>query len=105
MFFLYVSHHLVGVAFKDSSSANKLYCIGTINSNSNRNVFKLFKPSNVGILLTYVPIQLTTLVNLAHLRIENSYIMFCKFSNASYESNEHALSLHQLRFPSVVGLI
>jgi hypothetical protein len=105
MFFLCVPHHLGGVAFKASSSANNLYCTGTIHSNSNRNVSKLFKTSNVGILLTYVPIQQTTLVNLEHLRVETSYIMFCQFSNASFESDEHAISLHQIIFPFVVGLI
>jgi hypothetical protein len=105
MFFLCVPHHLAIIPFKASSSANNLYCTSTIPSNSNRNVSKLFKPSNVGRLLTFVPIQRTTLVNLAHLYVETSYIMFCQFSNASSESDEHALSLHQLRFPSVVGLI
>jgi hypothetical protein len=105
MFFLCVPHHLAGVAFKASYSANILCCTGTSLSNSTRNFSKLIKASNVGILLTYVPIQRTTLVNLAHLRVETSYIMFYQFSNASSKSDEHALSLHQLRFPSVVGLI
>ena len=105
MFFLCVPHHVVGVAFKDSSSANNLYCTGAIPSNSTRNVSKWFKPSNFERLITFVPIQQTTLVNLAHRRVETSYIMFCQFSNASSESYEHALSLHQLRFPSVVGLM
>jgi hypothetical protein len=105
MFFLCVFHHIDGVSFKASSSANNLYCAGTIPSNSNRNVFKLFKPSNVGRLLTSVPIQRTSLVNLAHLCVETSYIMFSQFSNASSKSDEHALSLRQLRFPSAIGLM
>ena len=105
MFFLCVPHHLVGVAFNASSSANIFYCTGTILSNLARNVSKWFKPSNVGTLLTSVPIQRTALFNLAHHHVETSYIVFCQFPNASSKSDKHALSLHQLRFPSDVGLM
>jgi hypothetical protein len=57
MFFLGVPHHLVGVSFKASSSANSCFCTGTISSNYDKNVSKLFKPSNVSGFITSVPIQ------------------------------------------------
>jgi hypothetical protein len=103
MFFLCVPHHLGGVSFKSSSSANNVCFTGTTSSNSNKKVYKQFKPSNVGKLLTSVPIQRTSLVNLAHLRAENLYILLYQFSSASSEFDDHALSLLQLKFPSVVG--
>jgi hypothetical protein len=59
----------------------------------------------VGKLLTDVSIQRTSLVNLAHLLVDTVYILFCQFSSASSKSDEHALSLRQLKFPSVVGLM
>jgi hypothetical protein len=105
MLFLCVPHHLAGVSFKASSISNNLYCVGTLASNSNKKDSKGFRPLKVGKLLTVVPIQRTSLVNLAHLLVDTSYIFFFQFSSASSESDEHALSLCQLRFPSIVGLI
>jgi hypothetical protein len=105
MLFLCVPHHIVGVSFKASSIANNLCCVGTLSSNSDKKVSKGFKPSKVGKLLTVVPIQRTSLVNLAHILVDTSYILFCQFSSASSESDEHALSLRQLRFPSFIGLM
>jgi hypothetical protein len=102
---LCVPHHLVGVAFRASSIAKNLCCVGTLASKSDRKASKGFRPSNVGKLLTVVPIQRTSLVNLAHLLVDTSYIWFFQFSSASYESDEHALSLLHLRFPSAVGLM
>jgi hypothetical protein len=103
--FLWVPHHLVGVAFRASFIANNLCCVGTLASKYNRKSSKGFRPSNVGKLLTVVPIQLTSLINRAHLLVDTSYIWFCQFSSASSESDEHTLSLRQLKFPSVVGLM
>jgi hypothetical protein len=105
MLFLCVPHHVVGVAFKASSIANNRCCVGTLSSNYDKKVSKGFRPSNVGKLLTVVSIQCTSLVNIAHILVDTSYILFCQFSSASSESDEHALSLHQLKFPSVVGLM
>jgi hypothetical protein len=59
----------------------------------------------VGKLLVVVLIQRTYLVILEHLLVDTSYILFFQFSNASSEYDEHGLSLHQLRFPSAVGLM
>jgi hypothetical protein len=105
IFILYIPHHLAGVVFRASSIVNNLYCVGTLVSKSDRKVSKGFRPSNVGKVLTIVSIQRTSLVNLAHLLVDTSYIWFFQFSNASSESDEHALSLHQLRFPSAEGLM
>jgi hypothetical protein len=102
---LCVPLHLAGVAFRASSIANSLCFVGTLVSKYDRKVSKGFKPSNVGKLLIVVSIHRTSLVNLSHLLVDTSYIRFCHFSNTSSESNEHALSLRQLRFPSVVGLM
>jgi hypothetical protein len=105
MLLLCVPHHLVGVAFNASSITNNLFCIGTLSSKSDKKVTKGFRPSKVGRLLTVVPIHRTSLVNLAHLLVDTSYILFYQFYSASSESDEHALSLRQLRFPSAVGLM
>jgi hypothetical protein len=102
---LCVPYHLSGVAFMTSSIANNLCCVGTLVSNSDKKFSKGFSPSNVGRVLTIVPIQRTSLVSLAHILVDTSYIWFCQFSSASSESDEHVLSLLQLRFLSVVGLI
>ena len=75
--FLCVPHHLAGVAFKASSIANKCCCIGTLSSKSDKNVYKGLRPSKVGKFLTVVPIQHTSLVNIAHLLVDTSYILFC----------------------------
>jgi hypothetical protein len=105
MLFLCVPHHLPGVAFKASSIANNLFCVGTLSSKSNKKVSKGFKPSNVGKLLTVVPIQRTSLVNLEHLLVDTSYILFFQLSSDSSESDENAMSLHHLRFPLDIGLM
>jgi hypothetical protein len=102
---LCVPHHIAGVAFRASSIANSLHCAGTIVSKSIKKDSKGFRPSKVGKLLVVVPIQRNSLVSRAHLLVDTSYIWFCQFSGASFESDEHTLSLHQLRFPSTVGLI
>jgi hypothetical protein len=105
MLFLCVPYHIAGVAFKASSITKNICCVGTLALNSDKKVSKGFRPSKVGKLLVVVPIQRTSLVNLAHLLIDTSYILFCQFSNDSFESDEHALSLRQLRFPSAIGLM
>jgi hypothetical protein len=105
MLLLCVPHHLVGVSFRASSITNSLCCIGTLSSKSDKKVSKGFRPSKVGKLLTVVSIQRTSLVSLAHLLVDTSYILFCQFSSASSESDEHTLSLRQLKFPSAVGLM
>jgi hypothetical protein len=105
MLFLCIPHHLSGVAFKASSIANKHCCIGTLSSKSDKKVSNGFRPSKVSKLLTIVSIQCTSPVNLLHLLADNSYFFFFQFSSASSESDEHALSLHQLIFPSIVGLM
>jgi hypothetical protein len=74
---LCIHHHLVGVAFKASSIENNLSCVGTLYSKSDRKDSNGFRPSNVGKLLIVVPIHRTSLVNLAHLLVETSYIWFC----------------------------
>jgi hypothetical protein len=74
-------------------------------SKFDRNDSEGFRPLNVVKLLTIVPIQRASLVNIAHLLIDNSYILFYWFSSSSSESDEHALSLRQLRFPSTIGLM
>jgi hypothetical protein len=71
---LCVPHHLAGVDFMASSIANNHFCDGTLVSKSDRKVSNGFKPSNVGKLLTVVSIQQTSLVSLAHLLVDNSYI-------------------------------
>jgi hypothetical protein len=91
---LCVPHHLIGVDFMASSIANNLCCVGTLVSNSDKKFSKGFSPSNVGRLLTIVPIQRTSLVSLAHLLVYTSYIWFCQFSSASSKSDEHVLALH-----------
>jgi hypothetical protein len=105
MLVLCVPHHIVGVDFKASSISNNLCCVGTLSSKSYKKDYKGFRPSKVGRLLIVVLIQRTSLVNLAHLLVDTSYILFCQFSSSSSESNEQALLLHQFRFPSVVGLM
>jgi hypothetical protein len=105
IFLVCVPHHLLGVDFMASSISNSLCCLGTLVLNSDKKLSREFSPSNVGRLLTIVSIQRTSLVSLAHLLVDTSYIWFYQFSSASSESDEHALSLHQLKFPSVVGLI
>jgi hypothetical protein len=105
MLFLCVPHHLSGVAFKASSIANNHCCIGTLSSKYDKNVSKGFRPSKEGKLLTVVLIHHTSLVNLAHILVDASYILFFQFSSASSESDEHALSLFQLKFSSVIGLM
>jgi hypothetical protein len=105
VFLLCIPHHLVGVAFMASSISNNIYCVGTLVSKYDRKDSKGFRPSNVGKVLTVVSIQQTSLVNLAHLLVDTSYIWFYQFSNTSSESDEHALSLRQLIFPSAVGLM
>ena len=102
---LCIPRHPVGVDFKASSITKNLCCIGTLSSKSDKKVSKGFKPSKVGKLLIVVPIQQSSLVNLAHLLVDTSYILFCQFSSASSESNEHVLSLHQHKFPSAMGLM
>jgi hypothetical protein len=76
MLFLCVPHHLASVAFKASSIANNRCCIGTLSSKSDKKVSKGFRPSKVGKLLTVVSIQRNSLVNLAHLLVDTSYILF-----------------------------
>jgi hypothetical protein len=105
MLFLCVTHHLVGVAFKASSISNNRFCIGTLSSKSDKKVSKGFRTSKVGKLLIVVSIQRTSLINIAHLLVDTSYILFCQFSSASSESDEHAFSLRQLKFPSAIGLM
>jgi hypothetical protein len=105
MLFLCVPRDLVGVDFKASSIANKHCCVATLYSKSDKKVSKGFRPSKVGKLLTVVPIHHTSLVNLAHLLVDTSYILFFQFSSNSSESYEHALSLLHLKFPFVVGLM
>jgi hypothetical protein len=105
MFLLCIPHHLAGVSFMASSIANNLCYAGTLASNSDKNFSKGFSPSNVGKLIMVVPIQRTSLVSRAHLLVETSYIWSCQFSSASFESDEHMMSLCQLKFPSVVGLM
>jgi hypothetical protein len=105
MLVLCVPHHLAGVSFKASSISKKCFCVGTLSSKSNKKVSNGFRPSKVGKLLIVVPIHCTSLVNLAHLLIDTSYILFYQFSSASSESDEHALSLRQLRFPLAIGLM
>ena len=90
---LCVPHHLFGVVFRASSIANNLYFIDTLASKLEKKVSKGVKPSNVGKLLTVVLIQRTSLVSLAHLLVDTSYILFYQFSSASSESDEHVLSL------------
>jgi hypothetical protein len=82
IFILCVPHHLFGVDFKASSISNNLYCVGTLASKSDRKVSKELRPSNVGKVMVVVSIQQTSLVNLAHLLVDNSYIWFYQFSNA-----------------------
>jgi hypothetical protein len=94
MLLLCAPHHLAGVSLRASSIANSLCCIGTLSSKSDKKVSKGFRPSKVGKLLTVVPIQRTSLVSLAHLLVDNSYILFCQFSSSYSESDEHTLSLH-----------
>jgi hypothetical protein len=103
--FLCSPHHLAGVALRASSITNSLCFIGRLSSNSDKKVSKGFRPSKVGNLLIVLSIQRTYLVSLAHLLVDTSYILFCQFSSASFESDEHALSLHQLKFPSSIGLM
>jgi hypothetical protein len=105
MFFLCVPHHLFGVSFRASSITNNLCCIGTLSSKSDKKAYKGFRTSKEDKLLIVVLIQRTSLVNLAHLLVDTSYILFYQFSNASSEYDEHVLSLHQLRFPSAIGLM
>jgi hypothetical protein len=105
IFLLCVPHHLAGVAFKASSIANILCCVGTLVSKFERKASRGFRPSKVGKLFIVVPMQQNYLVSRAHLLIDTSYIWFCQFSSASSQSDEHALSLRQLKFPSAVGLI
>jgi hypothetical protein len=93
------------VAFKATSITNNICCIDTLSSKSDKKISKGFRPSNVGKLLTVLSIQQTPLVNLAHIIVDTSYILFYKFSSASFESDEHVLSLRQLKFPSDVGLM
>jgi hypothetical protein len=93
------------VAFRASSIANILCCVGTFASKYDRKDCKGFRPLKVGKLLTVVSIQQNSLVNLAHLLVDTSYIWFYQFSSASFESNEHALSLFHLRFLSAIGLM
>jgi hypothetical protein len=93
MLFLCVPHHLVGVSFRASSITSNLCCIGTLSSKSDKKVSKGFRPSKVGKLLTVVPIQRTSLVNIEHLLVDTSYILFFQFSSDSSESDEHVLSL------------
>jgi hypothetical protein len=102
---LWVPHHIASVAFRASFISNSLCCVGTIASKYGRKASKGFRPSNVGKLLTVVSIQQTSLVNLAHLLVDTSYIWLCQFSNAYFESDEHAFSLRQLIFPSALGLM
>jgi hypothetical protein len=96
---LCVPHHLAGVAFRASSIANNLCCVGTFSSKSDRKASKGFIPSKVGKLLTVVPIQRTSLVNLAHLLVDTSYIWFCQFSSASSESDEHMIVTSPAQIP------
>jgi hypothetical protein len=98
-------HHIFGVAFKASSIANNLCCLGTLSSKSDKKFSKGFRPSKVGKLLTVVPIERTSLVSLAHLLVDTSYILLCQFPSASSKSDEHVLSLRQLKFPSAVELM
>jgi hypothetical protein len=88
-----------------SSITNKNCCVGTLSSNSDKKVSKGFRPSKVAKLLIVVPIQHTSLVNIAHLLVDTLYILFFQFSSAYSESDEHVLSLLQLKFPSAVGLM
>jgi hypothetical protein len=99
MLLLCVPHNLAGVYFRASSIANNIFFIGTLYSKSDKKVSKRFRPSKVGKLLTVVLIQRTSLVNLTHIIVDTSYILFCQFSNASSKSDEHTLSLLQLKFP------
>jgi hypothetical protein len=105
MWFLCIPHHLDGVDFKASSIANKHCYVGTLSSKSDKKFSKGFRPSKVGKLLTVVPIQHTYMVNLAHLLVDTLYILFFQFSIDSSKSDEHALSLRQLKFPYAVGLM
>jgi hypothetical protein len=104
MLFLCVPHHLASVSFKASSISNNLYCDDTLSSKYDKKVSKGFRPSKVGKLLTVVSIQRTSLVNLAHLLVDTSYILLYQLSSASSKSDEHALSLRQLRCPLTIGI-
>jgi hypothetical protein len=105
MLFFCVPHHLSSVSFKVLSISNKHCCVGTLSSNYDKKFCKGFRPSKVCKLLTVVMIQRTSLVNLAHLLVDTSYILFCQFSSASSESDEHAMSLCHTRFPLAIGLM
>jgi hypothetical protein len=105
MLLLCVPHHLPGADFKASSIANNICFIGTFASKYDKKISNEFSPSKVGKLLTVVSIQRTYLVNLAHLLVDTSYILSYQLSSASSESDEHVISLRQLRFPSIVGLM
>jgi hypothetical protein len=74
MFPLCVPHHFSSVDFMASSIANGLYYVGTLVSNFDKKFFKGFIPSNVRRLLIVVPIQRTSLVSLAHILVDTSYI-------------------------------
>jgi hypothetical protein len=90
------------VALKASSIANNLCCVRTLSSKSDRKDSNGFRPSNVGKLLTIVLIYQTSLVNLAHILVDTSYIWFYQLSSASSEFDEHmhchfaSLDSHQL---------
>jgi hypothetical protein len=101
--FLCVAHHLAGVAFKMTSSANNLCCSGTCNSNDFINTLISVSPSYLGGSYSSVPIQHKDRFIWAHLLVDTSCILCCQFSRPTSESDAHELKLLQLSTPSIVG--
>jgi hypothetical protein len=69
---LCASHHLAGVTFRTTSSANNLCCSGTCNSNSFTNKLISFNPSYLGGSHNFVPIHCKDRVMCAHRLVETS---------------------------------
>jgi hypothetical protein len=97
------THHLAGVAFKMTSSANNLYCSSTCNSNAFINTLISVIPLYLGGSYSYVPIQRKDRFIHAHILVDTSCILYCQFSRPTSESDVHELKLLQLSAPSVVG--
>ena len=95
----------MGVAFSTYSKADNRSDSMTFYSKYSKKDARLGNPSYVGIVISLAPTLQTTLVILAHLRMETSSTLFFQFSKASPESDMHELTLRQLRFPLAVGLI
>ena len=102
---LCVPHHLAGVSFNTWSKAYNRCDYVSFSSNYSKKDARLGNPSYVGSTLASAPTLRTILVILAHLRMETSCNLFYQFSRASSESDVHEITLCQLSFPSVVGLI